>query len=97
MNLLTRKVAVGMVSPVYLLTTRSLHLLRQSHSPQQVGVAGIGAHPVPERVYCEKEHTSRMLFVTLFEQPESLVFLAETRINRCKLIKIDINMRGQFI
>src|SRR6202521_1416073 len=36
-----------------------------------------------------------MLLVTLFEQPERLVFVAESRINRCKLVKIDVSVRGQ--
>src|ERR1039458_944837 len=69
--------------------------IRQTYSAQQVGVAGVGAHPVPERVYCEIDHSSRMLFVTLFEQPECLVFVAEVRINSRNLIEIDIGMRGQ--
>lgn len=38
-----------------------------------------------------------MFLVGFFEPLESLVFLAEPCINRCKLIKIDISMRGQVI
>ena len=31
---------------------RAQKSLRQAHPAQQVGVAGVGANPVPERVYC---------------------------------------------
>ncbi len=41
-----------LVSPVYLLTSRESVGLRKPHPAQQVGVAGVGANPVPERVYC---------------------------------------------
>jgi hypothetical protein len=41
--------------------------LQQSHPAQQVGVARVGAYPVPERVYGEKGHASRMRSVPLFE------------------------------
>src|SRR5713226_4984768 len=80
---------------VYLLTSRESVGLRKPHPAQQVGVARVGANPVPERIYCEIEHASRMLFVTLFEQPESFVFVGETRINSRKQIEIDISVRGQ--
>ncbi len=33
-----------------------------------------------------------MLLVTLFEQPERLVFVAEARINRRNFIEIDISV-----
>src|SRR6266446_3948751 len=36
-----------------------------------------------------------MLLVSLFEQPERLVFVAESRINCRRYIEIDISMRGQ--
>src|SRR6266852_3289455 len=36
-----------------------------------------------------------MLLVSLFEQPERLVFVAESRINLRNLIEIDISVRGQ--
>ncbi len=36
-----------------------------------------------------------MLFVTLFEQLESLVFVGEARINPRNKIEIDISVRGQ--
>src|SRR5713226_1841527 len=36
-----------------------------------------------------------MLFISLFEQPEGLVFVAEACINRRNLIEIDISVRGQ--
>jgi hypothetical protein len=68
------------------------HLLRQPHAAQQISVARVGAHPVPERVYREIGHASRMLFVTLFEQPESLVFVGEACINRRNKIEIDISV-----
>src|SRR5713226_9319070 len=92
------KSAPLMVSPVYLLTSRESVGLRKPHPAQQVGVARVGANPVPERVYCEIEHASRMLFVTLFEQPESFVFVGETRINSRKQIEHDagnIDIRGR--
>src|SRR6185369_66950 len=36
-----------------------------------------------------------MLCITFFEQPERRVFVAETRINSAKLIRIDVGARGQ--
>src|ERR1700732_5615226 len=36
-----------------------------------------------------------MLCITFFEQPERLVFAAESRINRRNFIEIDISVRGQ--
>src|ERR1700730_13687990 len=36
-----------------------------------------------------------MVLVSLFEQPERLVFVAESRINRRNFIEIDISVRGQ--
>ena len=36
-----------------------------------------------------------MLLVSLFEQPERLVFVAESRINLRNCIEIDISVRGQ--
>src|ERR1700694_854343 len=36
-----------------------------------------------------------MLLVSLFEQPERLIFVAESRINRRNCIEIDISVRGQ--
>ncbi len=56
-----------------------------------VGKAGVGVHPVPEHVDTEPRHGSGMLHVTFFKQPERLIFVAETRINSAKLIKIDFN------
>src|ERR1700737_5006865 len=38
-----------------------------------------------------------MLLIGLFEQPEGLVLVPETRINRCKLVEIDISMRRQIL
>src|SRR5262250_1378268 len=64
--------------------------LRQAHALEQVEVARVGAHPVPERVNRKKDHLGRMLVVSLFEQTERLVFLPESRVNRSKRIRIDI-------
>jgi hypothetical protein len=52
MNPMPEEFAFEVVSPVYLLTTRRSLGLRQLHPAQQVGVARVGAYPVPERVYC---------------------------------------------
>src|SRR2546426_8491170 len=89
------KLASLLVSPVYLLTKLRLGRLRQSDAAQQVGVARVGAHSVPEWVNSEKDYDGGMLVVSLFEQTERLVLLAESRVNRSKLIRIDIGMRGQ--
>ena len=58
------------VSPVCLLTSRERQsrLLRQPHPVQEVSEAGIGPHVVPERVYGQIGHATRMLLVTLFEE-----------------------------
>ncbi len=69
--------------------------LRQPHPAQQVGVAWVGTQPIPVHVYCKPRHCGGMLCVTFFEQPERLVFVAETRINSAKRIKIDVSARGQ--
>jgi hypothetical protein len=50
------KIPKLLVHPLYLLTSSGSLGLRQIHSPQQIGVAGIGTHPEPERVYCEIGH-----------------------------------------
>src|SRR5437870_12518942 len=68
--------------------------LRQPHPEQQVGVAWVGTQPIPVHVYCKPRHCGGMLCVTFFEQPERLVFVAETRINSAKRIKIDVSARG---
>ena len=56
-----------LVRPVYLLTRSGSLGLRQTHSPKQIGVAGIGTHPVPSHVARKINHASRMLLVAPFE------------------------------
>jgi hypothetical protein len=38
-----------------------------------------------------------MLLIGLFEQPEGLVLVTETRINLCYLVEIDISVRRQIV
>src|SRR5713226_6123515 len=80
-----------MVLPIMLV------LRLQVHTAEQVLEARVGAQPIPERVYCEIEHGSGTLLVTLFEQTERLILVAEPRINYARPIKIDISVRGQIL
>ena len=48
---LDEKFGFEMVSPVYLLGSIESLWLRQPNPAQQISVAGVGAHPVPEQVY----------------------------------------------
>src|SRR6266567_3382791 len=97
MNLMPEEFASEMVSPVYLLTTHGSLGLRQPHPAQEVGVTRIRSHPVPQYVRPEIDHATRALSIALFEQPERLVFVAETCINPSNHIKIDIGVRGQVL
>jgi superfamily I DNA/RNA helicase len=65
---------------LYLTSPGSLEL-RKPDPAQQVGVTRIGVYPVPENVHAKPDHACRMLRISFFEQPERLVFVAETRIN----------------
>src|SRR6266851_2512879 len=69
--------------------------LWQTHPTQQVAVARVGAHSVPEWVNSEKDYVGGMLVVSLFEQTERLVLLAESGVNRSKRIRLDISVRRQ--
>src|SRR5690348_348536 len=50
--------------------------LRQSNSAQQVGVARVGAQPMPEWVHCKIEQASGMLLIRLFKETERLILVA---------------------
>src|SRR5436305_15182214 len=71
--------------------------LRQPDSAQQIVVAGVRVHPVPERVHCEIGQGSSMLLITLFQQTERIIFVAEARIDYARPIEIDIRVRGQIL
>lgn len=75
---------------------RKNYSLWQANPAQQIGVAGVRVHPVPERVHCQIGQGSGMLLITLFQQTERLILVAEARINYASPIKIDITVRGQF-
>src|SRR6266852_2486327 len=67
--------------------------LWQTDPAQQVGVAGIGAYTLEGRLYCEIRDAGRTLLVSPFKQPEGLVFVTESHVNHCKLVRIDISVQ----
>ena len=74
--------------------------LRQPDTADQIGEARVGADGVPQRRYFEHQKTIRMLLISLFQEDEGLIFLAEACMDKRKKMGRDVSLcreRAEFV